>query len=126
MIEHFLHRPWGVAQLRASVCGPDLDALTDELQRIGCGGAANEVIMRSQAGCTGEVRSGRRGWESMSVFDKSVEHTFGWDLCKPPRSPIIRRLPRQGVAREPDAGTYGLYFTRIYFDPTEVRETVWP
>src|SRR5713226_10115161 len=35
MIEDFLHRPWVVAQLRASAFGPDLDALTDELQRIG-------------------------------------------------------------------------------------------
>jgi site-specific recombinase XerD len=35
MIEDFLHRPWVVAQLRASVFSPDLDALTDELQRIG-------------------------------------------------------------------------------------------
>src|SRR5271169_5334207 len=35
MIEDFLRRPWVVAQLRASMFGPDLDALTDELQRIG-------------------------------------------------------------------------------------------
>lgn len=35
MIEDFLHRPWVVAQLRASAFGSDLDALTDELQRIG-------------------------------------------------------------------------------------------
>jgi len=35
MIEDFLHRPWVVAQLRASVLGGDLDALTDELQPLG-------------------------------------------------------------------------------------------
>jgi len=35
MIEDFLRRPWVVAQLRRSVFGPDLDALTEDLQRIG-------------------------------------------------------------------------------------------
>jgi site-specific recombinase XerD len=35
MIEDFLHRPWVVAQLHASALGPDLDALTDELQSLG-------------------------------------------------------------------------------------------
>lgn len=35
MIEDFLHRPWVVAQLRSSVFGQDLDALTNELQGLG-------------------------------------------------------------------------------------------
>ncbi len=35
MIEDFLRRPWVAAQLRASVLGPDLDELADELKRLG-------------------------------------------------------------------------------------------
>ena len=35
MIEDFLRKPWVVAQLRASVLGPDLDGLADELERLG-------------------------------------------------------------------------------------------
>jgi hypothetical protein len=37
LIEDYLQRPWVVAQLRNSVLGQDLDALTDELASLGYG-----------------------------------------------------------------------------------------
>ena len=47
MIEDFLHRPWVVAQLRSSVFGQDLDALTDEIQGLGYSVASIQNHLRA-------------------------------------------------------------------------------
>jgi hypothetical protein len=45
MIEYFLHRPWVVADLRASVFGADLDTMTEEFRSLR-GALRNEVEPR--------------------------------------------------------------------------------
>ena len=47
MIEDYLRRHWVVTELRASLLGPDLDELSDELERLGYTAMTVQVHLRA-------------------------------------------------------------------------------
>lgn len=88
MIEDYLRRPRVVAQLRASVLGPDLDELTDELERLGYAAVSVQNRLHAAGHVAYWLRRKKIGLESLN--EATIRHFVQQHLprcrCPVPRS----------------------------------------